>query len=296
MGILEESYEEGSNLERTVAIGDAGTFAIEGIPAMGAGGLPDISIDWGKYGGVSIRAASIRGRLHRYEGTPRQDAYSMAFAESDSFFHSVVAIADGVGSLPMSHVAAEVSVCAAAGETKRQILSSGLDFVDWKQVFESAVNSLYNKTGIPSEKVTNMACTLLVAVLRTSPASPSTYADCRIAGIGDSSAWKLDRQQWKNITPPKCADGFVSDASVDAIPLCSMDKLAITETSLQKGESLFLFTDGVSDPMGDGDSLLGQCLADAFSAAPSPYRFAHVLDFARRSHSDDRTAVGLWIC
>jgi hypothetical protein len=58
--------------------------------------------------------------------------------------------------------------------------------------------------------------------------------------------------------------------------------------------ALFLMSDGVGNPLAWAADVQA-ALADRWATPPDPYTFGSQVDFARRTHVDDRTVVGLWM-
>jgi hypothetical protein len=64
---------------------------------------------------------------------------------------------------------------------------------------------------------------------------------------------------------------------------------------LAPGEVLAVVTDGLGDPLGTGQGVVGRFLATMWSQPPDLLAFAQQAGFYRRSYTDDRTAAVLWI-
>lgn len=111
----------------TYAIGEPGRAVAEvsaGAPARRAW-CPDIVADAADVPGLTVRAASCRGVLHRKYGTSRQDSYSMMWHQDSTAFF--ITVRDGVGSLEMSQDAAEW-VTSRMAEIVRRDKSGTLDW------------------------------------------------------------------------------------------------------------------------------------------------------------------------
>jgi hypothetical protein len=59
------------------------------------------------------------------------------------------------------------------------------------------------------------------------------------------------------------------------------------------GGALFAMSDGVSNPLA-WSAEVRDTLASWWACPPEPLAFAAQVGFARKSHIDDRTAVGIW--
>ena len=56
---------------------------------------------------------------------------------------------------------------------------------------------------------------------------------------------------------------------------------------------LFFMTDGVGRPV-ESIAAVRETLAGWWATEPTVFEFAAQVEFARRSHMDDRTVVGIW--
>ena len=78
-------------------------------------------------GDLHIRAATTRGRMHRFDHTPRQDAFGLALAEGRAL---VLAVADGVSAAPRSDIASEAAVAYATSFVVDQLAADAVE-IDW---------------------------------------------------------------------------------------------------------------------------------------------------------------------
>jgi Protein phosphatase 2C len=288
-----------------VTIGDPGRAAREvraGLPCQ-PWGWPDTAVDSASVSGLEARAASCRGLLHRYDGSPRQDAYSLGMLDADAGL--VLTVCDGVGSLPRSHEAA-AAVCAVLPGVVSEILAAEGE-LDWSKVFERASDAIvaivesYARPGERPHRARDcMATTVLCAVFR--PESPGRVS-VELAWIGDSVAWQLDGGgHWVPLGPgsgtpdpalPSSAPAALRDGVTSALP-GDQHALGRCSTAIGPGDAVFLMTDGVGDPLGTGAGEVGAALAALWAAPPDMLAFAAQVGFARRSFDDDRTVAGVW--
>jgi hypothetical protein len=113
--------------------------------------------------------------------------------------------------------------------------------------------------------------------------------------VGDSAAWILrGGQTWERQHRLKSEEDGVVTSSTAAVPLKRDGFDPPVVTRLDPGDVLVLMTDGIGDPLGDGTGSVGRFLARMWRQPPVPLAFAAQVDFARRSHDDDRTAVAIW--
>lgn len=297
-------------------VGDAGNFAdLEGEPAMFVNRSPDAIVDAGTFGDLVIRAAAVRGSSHRFGGTPRQDHFCLE-RSMGGVPCLLVAVADGVSAGPESHLAARVATTVACEALKRQLEgdddapSKSIDDIDWKAVLRSAAASVVRQAarawGKPvdpdadiietlSLTAGSMATTLTLGVVPAT-LTPGESVTAKVMEYGDSAGAALRQGRWTPVTAVKGAgaSGPVSSA-VAALPYLPDDDLPVFDVVLQAGDALVLFTDGIGDAFGAGTTELALDAAQWWSTPPGRYAFAAQVDFVRRSHSDDRTAVAVWV-
>jgi hypothetical protein len=283
-------------------IGDAGAAAdLEGSPAMLAVPQPDAIIDAGLYGPLVVRAASVRGAGHRYDGTPRQDDFCLgAGGQNNEWF--VVAVADGVSAGPSSHVASRAAVRFGVKLVTDRLAQMSPSDLDWNDIVGSVAGFVLaqarNETGnqqlTARDAARVMATTIVFAVVPVYPIQ-SGMRRCTVVPIGDTSGWVLRAGgRWASVTDIKNADNAVAVSATAALPLLPSTGMVPLSVDLGPGDALFVLTDGVGDPLGDGTGEVGAALARAWARPPDRYQFAAQVDFRRRSHTDDRTVVAIW--
>jgi Protein phosphatase 2C len=246
---------------------------------------------------MELRAASVRGRSHRFYGKVRQDAYAF---RCDGH-HAVVAVADGLGSAPLSHVAAITVARWGAHEIITRLANVRPEALDWWAVLQSlsarVVTEGRAKLGqpeLPGREVGNMlAATALFAVVGLAPVDGHHLV--HLFAYGDSSAWVLRAgQHWEPMHAIKNHDTELASSATPALPYLPEHPPAPVRTALGPTDVLLLVSDGVGDPLGDGAGTVGGFLAEHWRRPPEPLAFAAQVDFARKSHDDDRTAVAMW--
>jgi hypothetical protein len=97
------------------------------------------------------------------------------------------------------------------------------------------------------------------------------------------------------VAPPRGGEeedesGYYS-GKVDPLP--SADGACECTAFRLEGGALFLMSDGVAKPLA-WSAEVQEALAGWWSAPPEALTFAGQVDFARKTHIDDRTAVGIW--
>lgn len=285
-----------------LGVGEPGlAAAVEGAPSMLVAPLTDTVVDAGVVGPLTVRAASVRGAGHRYDGTPRQDDVALGLAGPAGEW-LVVAVADGVSAGPRSHVAARVAVRSGV-----QLVAAALDggdpaAVDWDlligtlagHVLLQARREVGDDTLEARDAARHMATTVAFAVVPVE-ADAAGGRHCTVVPIGDTSVWILRAgTSWEPVTAVKNEGEAVAGSATFALPLLPSAPVVPLAAVLGPGDALFTLTDGVGDPLGDGSGEVGRALAAWWALPPNRHEFAAQVDFGRRSHTDDRTAVGVW--
>jgi len=282
-------------------VGDPGAAAsVQGRPALLAAQQPDAVIDAGTVGALTVRAASVRGTGHRYDGTPRQDDVGLGLAAEDRLL--VVAVADGVSAGASSHVAARVAVRLGVQLVVEALATAVPDDIDW----DALVGRIAGHVLLQARKATGdesldaagasrlMATTVALAIVPVDADAEGRRA-CVVLPIGDTSVWVLRAgDRWEPVTAVKNDGEAIASSAVLALPLLPAGPILPCRTELAADEALFVVTDGIGDPLGDGSGDVGAALATAWRSPPNRYEFAAQVDFGRRSHTDDRTVVGVW--
>ena len=76
-------------------------------------------------------------------------------------------------------------------------------------------------------------------------------------------------------------------------PLPSADGSCSSRELIVPGGAIFLMSDGVGNPL-RWSTEVQETLAEWWRQPPDPFSFAAQVAFARRSHTDDRTVIGIW--
>jgi hypothetical protein len=269
------------------AIGDPGRAALEvpvGPPPARVGAA-DIEISSAELPGMRIRAASSRGILHRHQRTVRQDAFALGHrARPGDELVAILVVCDGVGSLERSDEAAAL--------VSRRLAELGAAAVPWRDAYQQ-VNDELGKYAVsvspPGGPLTMATTALAVSVCREGDEWVG-----EVAWVGDSPLWHLDRHgNWTQVTEPPLAAEADDYHSGSVRPLPSADGTCSTSEFRLSGGALFLMSDGVGNPLLYGPDVRA-ALAQWWAQPPDPFTFAAQAGFAKRTHIDDRTAVGIW--
>lgn len=285
-----------------VIVGEPGPF-VESVPTDHKFRTfpfrPDTVIDSWSTPEIAYRGASLRGQSHRFYGDPRQDDFAMHALESG---RCVVAVADGVGNCRHAHIGATTAVRHVVRWLASNASNVG-DRVDWKTVIDGAAWSIVKQAqtvlGLeepdPDLAVKHFSTTLVVAVIDP---QDDGVLDIEIVDIGDSSAWLLSKKAgFRPLITGKSDDesSGISSSAVFGLPrVPALPTVGVAHLELD--DVLLIGTDGIGDPLGDGDGSVGGVFSDIClrGELPSPIEFAHAVDFSRRSFDDDRTLVAVW--
>jgi hypothetical protein len=244
--------------------------------------------DW-----FAVRAASVRGYLHRFRGTPRQDDLALAVHPGSGAL--VFAVADGVSSASHAHVGAAV-VCRSVVES----LLDGLDEdapTEWTAVLERAAWALVEHARRqlslaapdPATAERTMATTLVAGLVQ--PTGDGS-ARASLVQVGDTSAWLLRDGAYAEVLKSKSGEELLPSAVV-ALPRVPAAVEPVDVTVPPDGV-LLVGTDGFGDAVGDGSGEIGALFAQGLLSPPPPLGLAHLLDFSRETFDDDRTVVAVW--
>jgi len=266
-------------------IGDPGRAALEVPPGLPPArvGPADAELSSATMPGMVIRAASTRGVLHRATGTVRQDAFALGHqAVSGEPEMAVAVVCDGVGSLDRSDEAAVF--------VSRRLAELGAAGVPWPEAFTRTNDELSKAAGLDEAACRPAMATTAVAVT-VRPDGDDWVGE--VAWVGDSMLWHLGQDgAWSPLTVAGLDDGF--DYYSSAVrPLPSGDGgCEWCGFRVHRG-ALFLMTDGVSNPLRWSHEVRDM-LAGWWGQPPAPFTFAAQVGFARKTHMDDRTVVGIW--
>ena len=274
------------------AIGDPGRAASElaaGPPVVPAG-QPDVELSAATLPGMVIRAATIRGLLHRFNGTSGQDAFALA---QDPAGRAIAVVCDGVGSLGRSREAAQLA--------SRHLAVLGAAKVSWPDAIAQVNEELGALAKVAAEggaadegpgdaEADGMATTAVAAALRRK--EENWVVD--EAWVGDSSLWHLGADgRWTVLAGAPDDDEENTFHVTGVRPLPSADGSCSSRELIVPGGAIFLMSDGVGNPL-RWSTEVQETLAEWWRQPPDPFSFAAQVAFARRSHTDDRTVIGIW--
>jgi hypothetical protein len=234
---------------------------------------PDIAMSEMDGDSWRLMAASTRGVQHSLRGEPRQDSFGVAVV--DDVLYCVVC--DGVGEFKRSHVAADFVV--------NSVLQAVMDHASPAEALVLANDGL---THLDVDGEGRLATTVMVAAMR---GGDNGWSTLQLWWIGDPYAWVLQNNMWTclNMTPSDSGDVF--STATQALPTT---RFCANEMSVSvRADAVFFMTDGVGQPMITIPEVR-EALANWWTVKPHVFDFARQVSFARQTHMDDRTVVGVW--
>ncbi|GAA3636650.1 protein phosphatase 2C domain-containing protein [Streptomyces chitinivorans] len=263
---------------------------------------PSVLLDGATVERLTVRAASVRGDSHNWEGTCRQDAMTVTRIGPPEAEMLLLAVADGVGSAKYSHIGSYRATRQAAVHLDREAegIHAALcarDAVKLSALANKAIAGAVAELRDGWERTAryenrpyadgDYATTLHVLLVPTDP----RVRDRVVFGVGDGGLFVLRDTYWHHGTP---AGEGVIDTRTEALP----HAYSTVESTLLRtvpGEVLLLGTDGITNPLTQKDPEFAQRLAHAWGgAAPSLSDFLWQAQTRAKSYDDDRTVVCVW--
>lgn len=252
---------------------------------LGVSFPPAMSLDYGDAAGgrVAIRAGSLRGNSHLELGQPRQDSYAVLVDESR--IH--IAVADGVGAQPHSHLGSQIAVSTAVKQSQR--------LAEPAEIATAVARALRNMAATSGLEPVQVSTTLCWA--RITIGAESAPWRVEAAEWGDSELLVYDPRvlrdghpKWRRL---KKTGGGIANA-VLALPLHQVIQAQSDDSAWwHPSEVLGLYSDGISGDIRH-DTVLGHALAEEWHAIPTPWEYVGQLAFRYAPANDDRTAITLW--
>jgi Protein phosphatase 2C len=271
-------------------IGDPGRAAAE-VPESGLPfriGPSDVEFSSAALPGMRIRAASSRGVLHRAKGTSRQDAFGLGQAvDADGVTWLMAVVCDGVGQFGRS--------AEAANATSWRLAELGVAGQPWPTAFAIANEELAKlaeeaRAEGPDTDASGMATTAVATSVRR---DGDGWAG-EVAWVGDSTLWHLSLESRWTLISHSPSDDSEADYHSSAVRPLPSPNGGCTCREFRVGPGvLFVMTDGVANPLLWADEVQ-ETLAHWWARPPDPFTFAGQVGFARKTHMDDRTVIGIW--
>jgi Protein phosphatase 2C len=271
------------NIGPPYVIGDPGRAAAELLdgPPPDRNGPADIEVSAAGLPGMILRAASSRGLAHRASAGVRQDAFAIRGWQAAGV---VAVVCDGVGSLPLSDV--------AAAFVSRRLADLGAAGVPWGEAFQQVNAELRQVAANAAVDSGPAAAGMATTAVSMSVGREGDDWVGEVGWIGDSTVWHLDADgQWSCLDCPPDADDTYHATTVTPLP--TGDGVPTIRSFRLRGGALFMMSDGVGNPL-RWSREVRQTLAGWWTVPPDPLAFAAQVAFARKSHQDDRTVIGIW--
>ncbi|MFE5088113.1 protein phosphatase 2C domain-containing protein [Streptomyces mirabilis] len=265
---------------------------------------PVVRLDGSQFGRLTVRAASVRGDSHSWEGGCRQDAMVVTRIGPPEAELLLLAVADGVGSARYSHVGSDRISQVAAMHLDREAENihaalgardaSELRALASRAVFLAAAELRNQWAASPRHQSrpyadADYATTLHVLLIPTDPG----IRDRVLFSVGDGGLFVLRDGHWENGNPDD-SEGLL-DTRTEALPHAYRSVKA-TLLHTVPGEVLLLGTDGITNPLTQKDPEFACRLADAWGEpkAPSLSDFLWQAQTRAKSYDDDRTVICVW--
>ncbi|MFJ3978086.1 protein phosphatase 2C domain-containing protein [Streptomyces sp. NPDC090021] len=263
--------------------------------------VPDTVLEGARYGGHTLRAASLRGDSARYRGEMRRDFLLTArFGTGDDAL-VLVALAGGDRAAPgAAEAAAELcrTVAAAVGRSqgrladdiragRRDALRSGLQRLSDRGY--GRLRARAAELGLAEEEYTAGLRGLLL------PVDP----ECRIRvsfGAGAGGLFRLRSGRWQDLEPAGTASPPAADAAGPADTAGGPGgDFRFRASVAGPGDVLLLCSGGLAEPMREEADLRAE-LAARWSEPEPPGLAAFLADTQLRlkGYADDRTAAAVW--
>ncbi|MFJ5557347.1 protein phosphatase 2C domain-containing protein [Streptomyces sp. NPDC093250] len=251
---------------------------------------PAVLLDGAEVGRLTVRAASIRGDSHNWEGSCRQDAMTVTRVGPREAELLLLAVADGVGSASHSHEGSYYVTRQAALHLDREAenIHAALiarDEGELRAIANKAIAGAVSDLRIGQEHSTTLHV-LLVPV-------DATVRERVVFSVGDGGLFVLRDRQWHHANPVD--EGSLLDTRTEALPHAYRSVKAKLLYS-EPGEVLLLGTDGITNPLTQKDPAFAQHLAQAWGGprVPSLSDFLWQAQTRVKSYDDDRTVICMW--
>ncbi|MFB7201771.1 protein phosphatase 2C domain-containing protein, partial [Streptomyces virginiae] len=272
-------------------------------PAALDGLVPDTVLEGARYGGYTLRAASLRGDSARYRAETRRDFLLTARFGSGDDSLVLVALAGGDRAAPgAAEAAAELcrTVAAAVGRSqgrladdiragRRDALRSGLQRLTDRGY--GRLRARAAELGLAEEEYTAGLRGLLL------PVDP----ECRTRvcfGSGAGGLFRLRSGQWQDLEPAVPAAPSAPappPAPADGADEAPGSPFRFRASVARPGDTLLLCSGGLAEPMREEAALQAE-LAARWGEPEPPGLAAFLADTQLRlkGYADDRTAAAVW--
>jgi hypothetical protein len=260
------------------------------IPLDGTLELPQLRADSFQAPGFALAGASVAGSAHTTRGHGAQDAY--AFYAGNTPRSVVLAVADGLGSQPLSQLGALAASRLAVTEVAA-VASKDLWDEDPSELLGTVINRVNRRLrelrawALPEADDRIVSTTLALARIDRRDGETVALA----LRVGDSNVFVLQDSQFR---PAFSAKDDATNIVGSCLP--SKDEL-IPEWRVfaaDDARAVFAATDGLADDLGESPAVC-QWLIDRWAAPCDQIRMLNALSYRRRGSHDDRTAAICWL-
>ncbi|MFB8392736.1 protein phosphatase 2C domain-containing protein [Streptomyces yangpuensis] len=266
--------------------------------------VPDTVLEGARYGGCTLRAASLRGDSARYRGEARRDFLLTARFGTGDHALVLVALAGGDRAAPgAAEAAADLcrTVAAAVGRSqgrladdiragRRDALRSGLQRLTDRGY--GRLRARAAELGLAEEEYTAGLRGLLL------PVDP----ECRTRvsfGAGAGGLFRLRSGQWQDLesagTPAPARPAAPPEADTAETAGEPGSAFRFRASVARPGDTLLVCSGGLAEPMREEAALQAE-LAARWSEPEPPGLAAFLADTQLRlkGYADDRTAAAVW--
>ncbi|MCF1510507.1 protein phosphatase 2C domain-containing protein [Streptomyces glomeratus] len=255
-------------------------------------------------GQITVRAASVSGDSHNWEGTCRQDAMTVARIGPPETEMLLLAVADGVGSASYSHIGSYHATRQAAVflDQEAESIYSALcarNRADLSGIASTAIaraiehlraewKTLADRAGRPYLDQ-DYATTLHVLLVPTN----ARIRERVLFSVGDGGLFVLREGRWAQWN--RSEDATVLETRTEALPH-AYSSVKATLLATKPGDVLLLGTDGITNPLAQKDQAFADHLAHAWGRpeTPSLSDFLWQAQTRAKSYDDDRTVICVW--
>ncbi|WP_129305651.1 protein phosphatase 2C domain-containing protein [Streptomyces sp. L2] len=251
---------------------------------------PAVVLDGAQTGPLTVRAASIRGDSHNWEGSCRQDAMTVTRIGPPEAELLLLAVADGLGSAKSSHLGSYRVTRQTAVHLDREAESihaalSAQDDGELRAIANKAIAGAVGELHLAQDQAT----TLHVLLIPTDVG----IRERAVFSVGDGGLFRLRGGRWEHGSP--VGEDNLLDTRTEALPH-AYRSVKCNRFQTVPGEILLLGTDGVTNPLTQKDPEFARHLADAWGGPeiPSLSDFLWQAQTRAKSYDDDRTVICVW--
>lgn len=251
---------------------------------------PAVLLDGARLGRITVRATSVRGDSHNWEGSCRQDAMTVTRIGPPEAELLLLAVADGLGSAESSHLGSFLVTGQAALHLDREAESIHAALIaqdegELRAIANKAIVGAVSELRVGPEHAT----TLHVLLAPTDPAIRERV----VFSVGDGGLFVLRGDHWEHASP--AGHSSLLETRTEALPH-AYRSVKSTLVRTVPGEVLLLGTDGITNPLTQKDPEFARHLAHAWGGPeiPSLSDFLWQAQTRAKSYDDDRTVICVW--